>query len=142
MSGLKFDDRAPKLINARTHAVIDYVHVATNFMVAAIFRNRNRRASNAAFALGASVLFNALMTDYQLGVFRAYSFKVHGILDYGVAASSAIMPAVLGFHDTPEAAFFYAQGAGETAIAAVSDYDDIAGSRRGELIGRRNRIAA
>jgi hypothetical protein len=130
MAGLKLDDALPRIISSKTHAVIDYIHAGTNFVVAALFRSRNRRASNAAFALGASVLANALMTDYELGVFRVYSFKVHGILDYGVAAASAAMPALLGIQETSEADFFYMQGAGETVIAGISDYDDNSGARR------------
>jgi len=57
-----------------------------------------------------SVLGNALMTVYELGVFRVWSFKVHGILDYGVAATSAAPPTLLEIRDTPEADFFYMQG--------------------------------
>jgi hypothetical protein len=123
---------APKIISARTHAVIDYVHAATNFAVAAIFWKRNRRrAAKGAFALGAAVLGNALMTDYPGGVFRLYPFKVHGILDYGVAAASGFMPEMTGIRPhTREGRFFRAQGTGETAIAAITNYDDNSGSRR------------
>lgn len=128
----------PRVISAKTHAIIDYVHVATNFTAAALFRrNGNVRASNCALALGANVLLNALCTDYQLGVFRLWSFKVHGVLDYGVAATSAAMPAMFGFHDTPEAAYFYGQGAGETVIAALTDYDDNSGATRHRQYGIR-----
>lgn len=138
MAGLAFDDRMPRLISAKPHSVIDYIHAGTNFVAAALFRrNGNSRASYAALALGCSVLGNALMTDYPLGVFRLYSFKVHGILDYGVAATSAILPSVLDFDDTPEALYFHAQGAGETLIAGVSDYSDNSGSRRGQHQLRR-----
>jgi hypothetical protein len=80
------------------------------------------------------------MTDYELGVFRLYSFKVHGILDYGVAATSAALPAMLGIQDTAEANYFYAQGAGESVIAGISDYDDNSGARkRMRLVGREFR---
>jgi hypothetical protein len=130
MAGLKIDDAMPRVISSKTHSVIDYIHAAANFVAGAIFRKSNPRASNAAFALGASVLANALMTDYELGVFRLYSFKVHGILDYGVAATSAALPALLRIQDTPEAAYFYAQGGGETVIAGISDYDDNSGARK------------
>jgi hypothetical protein len=129
MAGLGFDDGMPRVIPAKTHAVIDYVHVATNFVAALLFRRRrNRAASNAALVLGAAVLGNALMTDYELGVFRLYSFKVHGMLDYGVAAASAAIPALLDIADTPEAAYFFAQGAGEGVIAGISDYSDNSGA--------------
>jgi hypothetical protein len=123
---------APKIISARTHAVIDYIHAATNFAVAAIFWKRNRRrAAKGAFALGAAVLGNALMTDYPGGVFRLYPFKVHGILDYGVAAASGFMPEMTGLRPhTGEGKFFRVQATGETAIAAITNYDDNSGARR------------
>ncbi len=130
MAGLKFDDAMPRLISARTHAVIDYIHAGTNFLVGALFWKRNKRAATGAFILGANVLTNALMTDYELGVFRKWSFKTHGILDYATAASSAAMPALMGFADEPEATYFYGQGGGETVIAGISDYDDDRGAHR------------
>jgi hypothetical protein len=130
MAGLKFDNALPKVISSRTHSIIDYIHVGANILAGVLFARRNRRASNAAFALAGSVLANALMTDYELGVFRLYSFKVHGILDYGVAGASSLMPKLLDLEGSPEAAYFYAQGAGETLIAGMSDYDDNSGARR------------
>lgn len=123
----------PRVIGARNHAVIDYIHAATNFAAGAMFRRRrNIRASNAAYALGAGVLVNALCTDYPLGVFRVYNFKVHGLMDYGVAAASAAMPELLRLRNknSAEARFFRAQGGGETVIAAISDYDDRSGAKR------------
>ncbi len=111
MAGLGFDDKMPRLVSAKTHAVIDYLHVATNFVAAAMFFRKNKPAGIGAAILGARVLANALMTDYELGVFRLYSFKVHGMLDYGVAATSALIPTLFGITDTPEAKFFHIQGA-------------------------------
>jgi hypothetical protein len=130
MAGLKVDDFFPRVIDSRTHGIIDYIHAGTNFAAGLLFARRDRRAAAAAFALGASVLANALMTDYEAGVFRLYNFKVHGILDYGVAGASAILPKLLGIEGSPESKYFYAQGAGETAIAGLTDYDDRSGSRR------------
>ena len=119
----------PKVISSGTHATIDYVHAGTNLAVAALFWNKNRKASIAALGLGLGVLANALMTDYELGVFRLYSFKVHGMLDYGAAAASAAMPELLGIKHTPEGKFFRIQGAGETMIASMTDYNDDSGAR-------------
>ena len=133
MAGL-ISDALPKVIDAKTHSVIDYIHAGTNFVAGAMFRKNNTRASNAAYALGAAVLLNALCTDYQLGVFRLWSFRVHGVLDYGVAAASAALPPLLGIEDTSEAKYFYAQGGGETVIAAISDYTDDSGARRIDAI--------
>src|SRR5438270_5753504 len=131
MSGLGFDDFVPPVISSKTHAIIDYIHAATNFAAALMFYKRgDSRAGHAATALGASVLTNALMTDYEYGVFRVWSFKTHGILDYGVAAASAAFPKLLDIDEAPDSAFFYTQGEGETLIAGISDYNDNSGSRR------------
>jgi hypothetical protein len=131
MSGLKFDNFSPGVISSKTHSIIDYIHAGANFAAAALFYKRgNSRAGHAAAGLGASVLMNALMTDYEYGVFRVWSFKTHGILDYSVAAASAAFPKLLDLDDGPDAAFFYTQGGGETLIAGVSDYNDDSGSKR------------
>jgi len=131
MSGLKVDNVFPGIISSKAHSILDYVHAATNFVAAAMFYKRgNSRAGHAATALGAGVLMNALMTDYEYGVFRKWSFKTHGILDYGVAATSAMLPKLLDLDEAEDAAYFYAQGGGETLIAGISDYNDDSGSSR------------
>jgi len=140
MSGLKFDDFFPGVISSKTHSIIDYIHAGTSFIAAALFYKRgNSRAGHAAAALGAGVLMNALMTDYEYGVFRVWSFKTHGVLDYGVAAASAATPKLLDIDDGEDAAYFYAQGGGETLVAGISDYNDDSGSRRqSQWTNRRN----
>lgn len=129
----------PKVISARTHAVMDHVQAGANFLAAALLWKRNRKASVAALALGAGVLANALMTDYPLGVFRNYGFKVHGVFDYGVAAASSALPELLGLRHTPETRYFRLQGSGEAAIASLTDYSDTTGARRRH---RSNRITS
>jgi hypothetical protein len=123
-------DALPRVIDAKTHSIIDYLHAGANFVAGAIFRKSNTRGSNAAYALGAAVLLNALCTDYPLGVFRLWTFRVHGMLDYGVAATSAALPPLLRIHHTAEAKYFYSQGGGETVIAGITDYNDDSGARR------------
>jgi hypothetical protein len=131
MAGLGFDDVFPRVISSRTHSIIDYFHAATNFAVGAMFHKSNGKAAAAAYTLGASVLVNALMTDYDYGVFRVWDFRVHGLLDYGVAAASSLIPKLLDLEDSPAAkAYFYGQGGGETLIAGISDYSDDSGAQR------------
>jgi hypothetical protein len=133
MSGLKFDNFFPPVISSKTHGIIDYIHAGTNLAAAALFYKRgDRTAGHVATALGASVLMNALMTDYEYGVFRRWSFKTHGILDYAVAAASAAVPVILDLEEAGDAAYFYAQGGGETMIAGISDYNDTSGSKRSD----------
>ncbi len=130
MAGLRFDNAMPRIISSRTHSWIDYIHAGTNLLFAALFFKRNKRAAAGALLLGSSVIANALMTDYERGVFRLYSFKVHGMLDYGVAALSSAWPAITNTTDTPEAKYFYGQGIAEKLIAGITDYTDNSGATR------------
>jgi hypothetical protein len=131
----------PRVLSSRTHSVFDYIHLGTNFVAGALFWKRNKRAAAGAFILGSTVLANSLMTDYELGVFRLYSFKVHGILDYATAANSVAMSAMLGFSNKRQASYFYAQGGGEALIAGLSDYDDDSGAERvGQRLDDRARL--
>jgi len=128
MAGLGFDDFFPKVVDAKTHGIIDYIHAGVNFAAGAMLMKRSKGAAIGAFALGGSVLLNALMTDYEYGVFRKWDFKVHGLLDYGVAATSAMLPALLDTDDTAAKSFFYGQGVAETMTAGMTDYDDDSGA--------------
>ena len=55
MAGLKIDDAFPRVISAKTHGVIDYIHAGTNILVGALFSRRNGRAGAAAYALGGAI---------------------------------------------------------------------------------------
>ena len=60
------------------------------------------------------------MTDYPLGLFRFYSFRMHGLLDYGVALARGMMPEIARMEDGASSRFFRCEGSGETAIAAMT----------------------
>ncbi len=129
MAGLGFDNAFPRVIGSKAHGIIDYIHAGTNIVAGVLFwRNDNKKAAAAAWALGGNVLFNALMTDYDYGVFRKWDFKMHGILDYGVAGMSALFPVVLGLDDAASKGYFYGQGGAETLTAGMTDYDDNSGA--------------
>jgi hypothetical protein len=119
---------------------MDYILAGANIFAAAHFsKHGNARAGYAAAILAAGGLMNAWMTDYEYGVFRVWSFKTHGILDYALAAASAACPMLFNIDYKPDAAFFYAQGGGETLIAGISDYNDDAGAKRLSKPGSRRR---
>jgi hypothetical protein len=131
----------PKLISAKTHSAIDYAHAGTNFAAAAILRNVNRDASNAALGLGLAALLNAALTEYPLGIFHFYGFKTHGVVDYGIAAAAGIIPNVLEFKHRPEAKFFRAQATAALLIADLSDYRGRSRARRLPRTQARPRVA-
>ena len=115
-------NRVPKVIDARSHAVLDYATAATFFTLGYTMRDRHPRASALAFANGAAVLLVSLFTDYPGGVFRRLSFEGHGMMDVLQAGMSACGPAVLGFGSDPEAQPFYAQAALEAGVIAATDF--------------------
>jgi hypothetical protein len=144
MSGLRLLRLFPKVISSRSHSAIDYIQAATNLGAAALFYRRgNSRAGHAASALGLAVLINALMTDYDYGVFRRWSFKTHGVIDSGVAAASAAIPRLLDI-DERDARYFSAQSFGATLISGMTNYKDDSGARRltsRTRLGRAGRVA-
>jgi hypothetical protein len=96
--------------------------------MAAFFWRRNKRAAVGALACGAVETVTALCTDYPGGVVKEISFETHGAIDFGMSALVASLPALLRFHDEPEARFFRAQG---VALAAVAGLTDFTGTGKG-----------
>src|SRR5438874_1380546 len=94
------ENRLPKLIDARTHGIIDYCHAAFFFGMALVCRKTNPRAATAALCTGGFVLVQSLLTDYPLGAYPLLPFKAHGTMDAGFAAGSFAVPKLGGFTDT------------------------------------------
>jgi hypothetical protein len=112
----------PKVIDASTHAVMDYVTAASFFGLGAYLHREHPRAAALAYVNGAAVLGLSMLTDYPGGVFRSVSFRTHGWVDVLLAGMTAAGPAMLGFADEPIAQVFYGQAAIETGIVAATDW--------------------
>jgi hypothetical protein len=112
----------PRFISATGHAVIDYVTVGSFFISAAGFWPRNKRAALAAAICGGSGLALSLLTDYPGSRRKAIRFRVHGEIELGLAAMTAMMPELLGFKETDERKFFILQGALITAARELTDF--------------------
>jgi hypothetical protein len=117
-------DRMPKMIDPKTHAVIDYAIAATFLTAGALFWNRHRRAALGSFICGAAVAANSLMTDYPGGTSKALDFDTHGKIDAGLAAICSMIPSAMFFRKDSESSFFLAAGIAETAVTALSDFSD------------------
>ena len=125
------EDRLPKVIDARTHGIIDYAY-ASLFLGAAVFlRKKNPRAAWATLGTGAFIVAQAMLTDYPLGIEPVISFEAHGKLDAGFAAASYFVPQVLGFSNTPAAAIFRANTLIESAVVALTYFKS--GSKGGSI---------
>ncbi len=114
--------RLPKVIDARTHGIIDYCHAAFFIGMALFCRKKNPRAASAALATGTFLLAEAMLTDYPLGVRKVIPFELHGKLDSAFAASTLLVPKFYGFAGTPAATVFSASSVVEGALVSMTDW--------------------
>jgi hypothetical protein len=117
------EKRLPKVIDARTHGIIDYCHAAFFFGAAIFLARRNRRAATAALATAAFILTESLLTDYPMGAKKVISFETHGQMDSAITASSFMMPKLFGFSGTPAAEIFKINGFVEGVVVGMTDWD-------------------
>jgi hypothetical protein len=117
------EKRLPKVIDARTHGIIDYCHAAFFFGMAIFCTRRNRRAATAALATGAFILVESLLTDYPLGARKMIPFEAHGRMDAGFAASSFMMPRWFGFSDSAAAQIYQINGFVEGMVVGMTDWN-------------------
>ena len=113
----------PKVIDARAHAVIDYLTAGGFLALGYAMLGRHSRAAGFALVNGISVLTLSMLTDYPGGLFRTVSFKTHGTIDTMLAAMCAAGPSVLGFAGDPEAQYFHGQALIETGVIAATDWN-------------------
>lgn len=118
----QLESRLPKVIDARTHGIIDYCHAAFFLGMALVCRKSNRPAALASLLTGSFILAESLLTDYPLGAFKVIPFGTHGRMDTGFAASSPVMPRLFGFSGTPAAKIFQGNGLMEAAVVGMTDW--------------------
>ena len=116
-------DRMPKVVDAKTHAVLDYVMGGACLALGAFFWKRNKRAAIAASMCGAATLANAMLTDYPGGVKKILSFETHGRIDAGLAGLTATMPSFFAFRGEDEAKYFTGLALAETVVAGLTDFE-------------------
>ena len=117
------EKRLPKVIDARTHGMIDLCHATFFFGMALLCRKKNPRAATAALATGAFVLVESLLTDYPLGAKSVVSFSTHGRMDAAFAASSLALPKIFGFEHTNAAKVFKMNAFVESAVVGLTDFN-------------------
>lgn len=117
------EKRLPKVIDARTHGIIDYCHAAFFFSMAIFYARRNKRAATAALASGAFILAESVLTDYPFGAKKVIPFETRGRIDAGFAASSFGMANLFGFTGTAAAQVFAINGFVEGAVVGMTDWN-------------------
>lgn len=119
----ELETRLPKVIDARTHGVIDYCHAAFFFTMAWLNRKSNRRAALASAITGGFILAESLLTDYPLGVAKVIPFEVHGRMDAAFAGSSFMVPRIFGFQGTVAEKIFQGNGFAEASVVGMTDWN-------------------
>ena len=115
-------ESVPKVLDARGHAVVDYLTAGSFLALGFAWRERHRGASTLALIHGGSVLMASLMTDYPGGVFRTFSFQTHRMLDVMQSGLMALGPSLMGFAGEPEAQVFHGQALLEGSVIAATDW--------------------
>src|SRR3954469_12426909 len=121
-------NKLPKVLDAKSHAIADYVTAAGFAALAAMFWGRNKRAAIGAAMCGGAVVATSLLTNYPGGVKKVISFQTHGRIDVGLAGMTASAPNFLAFADEDESKYFRGAALVETVITGLTDFDSAAAS--------------
>jgi len=130
-------DKLPKVLDAKTHAIMDYVTAAGFAAMAAMFWGRNKRAAIGAAMCAGAITATSLLTDYPGGVKRVISFPTHGRIDVGLAGMTAAIPTFMAFTDEDEAKYFRGAALMETVITGLTDFESPATGKVVEMRARR-----
>jgi hypothetical protein len=114
---------APRVIDRRTHAVLDYLTTSYFLILAAYFWDSNRRASATALINGGAVLGVSMFTDYPGAIARKIPFETHGKIDLMQAGMAAGLPLLLGFATDAAAMPFKMQALNEAVVVMATDWE-------------------
>lgn len=126
LSGLvleQVEKRLPKVMDARRHGAIDYLHAAFFLGMALAYRRRRPRVAVAAAVTGGFLLTEALLTDYPMGMKKVIPFEVHGRIDGSAALASLSLPRILAIEGTAAAALFKGSGIFGATMVGLTDYN-------------------
>ncbi len=116
-------NRLPKVINPKTHAIIDYAVVAGGFFaVAGLAWKNHKRAAVASLICGLAETTVAMLSDYPGGVAKVISFEKQGEIDAGFAAVVGTMPNMMGFSDEWPAWFFRSHALAMATVTGLTDF--------------------
>ena len=114
----------PKVINPKTHAIIDWATAGAFIASGALLWRKNKRAALASMICGNLVGSLIFLTDCPGGVWKKISFETHGNVDPGVSALVASMPNLLGFSGESESKLFQSMGIGLAAVRSMTNFEE------------------
>ena len=111
-----------KVIDPKSHGVLDYGLIAAFFIMPAAF-DFSDRAASLSHIIGFIYLGTSLLTRYPLGLLKWIPFPLHGTAETIMAIGFIVFPWLIGFADEAAARNFYvAAGVGLLAVVALTDY--------------------
>ena len=116
------EQKLPKVIDARTHGIIDYCHAAFFLTLGCALLKSNKRAAAASFTTGSFILAQSMLTDYPLGLKPVFSFEQHGRMDAAFASISWVVPRIFGFARTGPAHIFEANSITEAVVVGLTNF--------------------
>jgi hypothetical protein len=117
------EHRMPKVLSPKQHAIADYITLGGLALMTALFWKRHKRAAMSALICAGAEAANTLLTDFPGGIANVISYRTHGRIDMGLAATCTALPNFMGFDDDPEAKYFRIVGLNITTVAALTDFE-------------------
>ncbi|WP_437801598.1 SPW repeat domain-containing protein [Sorangium sp. So ce693] len=119
-----------RIVPEDVHSVLDY----SNGLIVALagLSARTKAAKVAGVALGASVVFVSLLTDYRLSLAKRIPIEAHEVIDHAFGASAIAAPFALGYakRDPLAAVIHVAAGAVTILGSLLTDYRAVRGAGR------------
>jgi hypothetical protein len=111
-----------KIINSRTHGVIDYVFDVVFLLAPSVF-GFSAVASTLCYVVAGIHFLTSICTQYELSLVKLIPFPVHGGIEFAAAIILALMPWLAEFA-TEDAArnFFVASGVALFGVWLTTNY--------------------
>ena len=109
-----------KFVTKRMHAFLDYpvaiALIALPFLIG--LGDSNPIALQLSVATGIAAFILTLLTDHHLGVFKVISYRMHLIVDFGVAVVFIIAPFVLAIEGI-DAYYYWINGIAVLTVVSL-----------------------
>ncbi|WP_437986102.1 SPW repeat domain-containing protein [Sorangium sp. So ce117] len=119
-----------RIVPEDVHSALDY----SNGLIVALagLAARTKAARIAGVALGASVIFVSLLTDYRLSLSKRIPIEAHEVIDHAFGVSAIAAPFALGYakRDPLAAVIHVATGAATILGSLLTDYRAVRGAGR------------
>jgi hypothetical protein len=113
----------PRVIQPRTHEILDWIVTGYFLILAGANWGRHRRATATALINAAAVGSLIALTDYDGDGRKPLSFEDHGKMDLVQAGMASGLPVLLGFGSSAVSIPFQAQAMDELLVVAATNWE-------------------